>query len=452
MSQWCTASSLRPGLTSVGAHCFLLVPTIYISTRRVKPLTPSREKLTGARKEYLKLVAAKDIAKSSKARVVGNCRVAARVEPRLPLNPAHLLSFQPLLSTFVKMTKLSVWLQSCLHTKRKPKKWSPDQLPILLSKRRPITPTSFDQRACRFFQLPYDVRSIILLMAFGERALHVHIERDGEIWLWKGQVCHWVRVGFPPALGQSWSESCLQKNNLSGIPQEQLQIGIMGFLLSCRQAYAEGIDILYSANLIIIQSEPLLLHLPRLIPHNRLASIASLEIFVQILGTRNGDGEWSYNVDHLQPILQNLVTNCRNLRRFCLAFNINSRKSELLDGPVLPWIDAFWRSLQLREMKVELPAADYRAARTQTMVHPRDEPSGKWFEWSQWRCLDGEEPSMQRRYNERFPFPPLKLPIPDGGDESLESMGYWLREGDTGPGPVYSNCGIPWSPGERPSG
>lgn len=54
----------------------------------------------------------------------------------------------------------------------------------------------------------------------------------------------------------------------------------MGYLLSCRQGYAEGIHTLYSANCINIVSQPLLIHIPRLIPPNRLGSITSLEITV----------------------------------------------------------------------------------------------------------------------------------------------------------------------------
>jgi hypothetical protein len=38
--------------------------------------------------------------------------------------------------------------------------------------------------------------------------------------------------------------------------------------------------------------------------------------------------------------------------------------------------------------------------------------------------LDSEEPSMQHRPNRSYPFPPLKLLIPEGRDGGEESVGY----------------------------
>lgn len=59
------------------------------------------------------------------------------------------------------------------------------------------------------------------------------------------------------------------------------------------------------------------------------------------------------------------------------------------------------------------------------------------------RCLDDEEPSLQHRYTARFPLPPLKVPVSDDINESVESTGYWLSEGDAGPMPVAFSCGSP---------
>ncbi|KAK4237795.1 hypothetical protein C8A03DRAFT_15678 [Achaetomium macrosporum] len=55
-------------------------------------------------------------------------------------------------------------------------------------------------------------------------------------------------------------------------------IGIMGWLLACRQAYVDGIDILYRTNAFHISSLPLLLNLPRLMPPHHLAGITALEL------------------------------------------------------------------------------------------------------------------------------------------------------------------------------
>jgi hypothetical protein len=209
----------------------------------------------------------------------------------------------------------------------------------------------------------------------------------------------------------------------------------MGFLLSCRQAYTEGIDVLYSASCISIQSQPLLLHLPMLIPLNRLASITSLEIIITAHRIEQDNGRPSFNLDHLKPILDNIVTHCHHIRSLCLSFMVASRGHEILDGPALPLVDAFYRSMHLRNMRVELPARAYwLACNYQSMDdHPREAPAKGPFERSLWRSLDGEEPRVQSRAIECYPYPPLKLPILDDEDESVESMGYCLSEGDEGP-------------------
>jgi hypothetical protein len=342
------------------------------------------------------------------------------------------------------MGKLSTWLQKRLRSGRKSKKRSPDQLPILPPSRRPITPASIDTSTCLFFRLPYDIRSIILLMLFGERYLHVDIVRHEENWHWSSKVCDRNRVWRsrqPPMVGNAWNDTCLDTHSHTPTTLRRCNIGIMRFLLACRQAYTEGIHVLYSSNLISIRSEPLLLHLPQLIPANRLASITSLEIVIKAHGVVQ-DGKWSCDLDNLQPILKNIVTYFNHLRRFCLAFQVNSRCSRILGGPALPLLDNLYRSTQLREMKVELPWSEYQATRGPVLDHPRETPTKDWTGRSRWRCLDSEEPSIQYRYCERFPFPPLKVPMSDDSDEGVESAGYWLSEGDTGPHRGWVSCGI----------
>lgn len=50
---------------------------------------------------------------------------------------------------------------------------------------------------------------------------------------------------------------------------------------------------------------------------------------------------------------------------------------------------------------------------------------------------------MQDRNIERFPYPPLRLPVLDGEDASAESTGYWLMEGDDGPMLRPMMCNMP---------
>lgn len=62
--------------------------------------------------------------------------------------------------------------------------------------------------------------------------------------------------------------------------------------------------------------------------------------------------------------------------------------------------------------------------------HPREELFAGPFKNSRWRALDVVEPKVQWRSSERYPYPPLKMPLHEDGDESVESAGYWLLNGD----------------------
>ncbi|KAI8940057.1 hypothetical protein NX059_003776 [Plenodomus lindquistii] len=358
------------------------------------------------------------------------------------------------------MGKLSAWVRKHLVFRSgREKKQSKDQLPFLPSSRRPLTPTSssFSTATSPFFQLPYDIRHAIILMAFGQRTLHVDIVHREGTWHWRGGVCIRNFQEVLPSMRYKWLGPCFDactdgmesRKNTGGILDAH-DIGIMGFLLSCRQAYTEGINVLYSANCISIKTEPLLLHLPKLILHNRLASITSLEVIVEAHCLRQEEnGGLSFHLDHLKPILDNVATHCRHLQELCLSFIVEQRHGhEVLDGPALPLVDAFWRSMQLRNMRVELPSRDYSEAKVTDPKegdHPLEGPIKRPFGKSLWRSLDSKEPKVQYRSIERYPYPPLKLPKLEDEEESKESSGYWFSQGHEGAGPLWFNCGEPWS-------
>lgn len=352
------------------------------------------------------------------------------------------------------MPKLRAWVRKHLGFRSSREKQSTDHPLFLSSSRRPITPTTFDPPTCLFFQLPYDIRSLIIFMAFGGRTFHVDVVDQEGTWQWRSCVCF---RNFPENLPSArygwlgpWCDGCTEDMGRDARTlriSNGYEIGIMGFLLSCRQAYTEGIDVLYSANCISIKTEPLLLHLPRLIPHSRLASITSLEMVVEAHSVKQENGRFSYQLDHLEPFLDNAVTHCRHLRKFLVSFIVWQRHGhDLLDGPALPLLDAFWRSTQLRYMRVELPSRDYFAVETvESMItHPLEAPIKEVFGTSRWRSLDGEEPKVHIRSIERYPYPPLKLSALNDGYESKESAGYWLCEGlQWSYNPEYVGCGQP---------
>ncbi|EOA90046.1 uncharacterized protein SETTUDRAFT_167005 [Exserohilum turcica Et28A] len=241
---------------------------------------------------------------------------------------------------------------------------------------------------------------------------------------------------LPPApygwLGP-WSDPCMNiVHEQNGKLSKGYNIGIMGFLLSCKQAYAEGMHVLFSENCINIQSESLLLHLPQLITFNRLASITSLEVVITAHRVQKEDEKAYFNWDHLKPILDNISTHCHHLRSLCLSFMFADGSHGILDSPALSWIDTFHNSMQLRKMRIELPTQAYWTARhcwpeshCQSMEsYPlEDAINGALSEWL-WRSLDDEKPIVQIRSTERYPYPPLKLPVAENWNMNLESSGY----------------------------
>ncbi|KAL2133779.1 hypothetical protein VTI74DRAFT_1716 [Chaetomium olivicolor] len=80
---------------------------------------------------------------------------------------------------------------------------------------------------------------------------------------WEGSLCRCESEAAD--CGAAWArEGCF--------------IGVVGWLLACRQSYLDGIDVLYKTNTFHFSSLSLLQDLPRLLPPHRLGVITSLEL------------------------------------------------------------------------------------------------------------------------------------------------------------------------------
>ncbi|KAJ6441330.1 cyanamide hydratase [Purpureocillium lavendulum] len=231
------------------------------------------------------------------------------------------------------------------HRERRERKMERDSLSKLFlasaaHTRPPIAPSAGDAGARRrrtpskrsplFDHLPAEVRREILLLAFGERTLHMDLSfraplnlvprkpceswplhagilseslasgshlvaGRGKRWRWFGCVCHRFPPGetghlsFGRRRNNPWnhfrepdSDRCLEGagecNRWPGKWPDKCQIGVLGWLLTCRQAYAEGVEVLYKTNTIHIESPVLLRSIQDLIPRQRLSDITSLEL------------------------------------------------------------------------------------------------------------------------------------------------------------------------------
>ncbi|KAI5457176.1 hypothetical protein BGZ63DRAFT_84652 [Mariannaea sp. PMI_226] len=198
---------------------------------------------------------------------------------------------------------------------------------------RPVSRNAATRQAANdlfFGRLPPEIRYAIQLMAFGDRTLHMDLRFDHPFnliekrpypawaiharihsqtmagnshlrdsqdmrWRWFGCVCHRYPPSGPPHLhlgrrrNYPWGhfrepdvDLCLEGSGLCnewpGEWPSKCQIGIMGWLLSCRNAYMEGTSILYGANTIHIASPVLLRSIQDIIPRPRLADMTSLEL------------------------------------------------------------------------------------------------------------------------------------------------------------------------------
>lgn len=189
---------------------------------------------------------------------------------------------------------------------------------------------------------------------------------------------------------------------------------------------------LYSSNCFSISSIPLLLNLPRLLLPQRLAAMTSLELFIEARGIKDDHGGYKYPIDHLPPILDNISTHCRHLRRITIAIGCNSMFP--IDGYPAPHLDAFYRSMQLRDMRVELPTVSiFKCGRpVDVPLHPSD-PLDIEDYLLLWRCLDDDEPQTHLRYPSTYPYPPPKTMTPEDRRGNVPSAGYWVRRGQLKP-------------------
>ena len=211
-------------------------------------------------------------------------------------------------------------------------------------------------------------------------------------------------------------------------------------------SYAEGIDVLYGTNTIVIDSEPLMLHLPQLTLPQRLRSITSLELLIKAhvhMGrTENGSSIIvGADFNQLPPVLEMLPAHFKSLRRLHLSLHcgVYAPPDRIeLDG-TLSTIDACYRSMressgQLQTMTIELPRTSFGACEDRANRMPAEHAYEEKERACVWRCFEGEklnrEPELQWRMASNYPEPPLQLPSPDNEGRRVASSGYWIFEGN----------------------
>ncbi|KAG9251757.1 uncharacterized protein F5Z01DRAFT_265478 [Emericellopsis atlantica] len=218
---------------------------------------------------------------------------------------------------------------------------------------------------CLFFRrLPPEIRIQIYNHAFGNQTLHMDLSyiwpdtprsrvaaEDGstrhcaitpmeshpsyrdldstqpKAWRWWGSVCHREppphemsvirRWDLEPA---PWYDKCRNGDVKycavwGGAWPARCQIGVMGWLLSCRLAYDETIDVLYRQNTLHIVSHAIFENLNRLFLAQRLSCISSLEIkFGTSIISMHRWASYRKAIDGIQNLFQVLTAQLPSLR------------------------------------------------------------------------------------------------------------------------------------------
>ncbi|KYK53974.1 hypothetical protein DCS_05923 [Drechmeria coniospora] len=227
-------------------------------------------------------------------------------------------------------------------------------------------PASLDSKPNYLFaRIPAEIRQQIVHMAFGEQILHMDLSfryssptldgssaemgvkthagllgplgcksdlktlvgnREKKCWIWYGCVCHRFSPNATPlSLGRRSNrpvrprcdpdaDKCLfgwaKCDEWPGEWPVKCRIGIMGWLLTCKLAYVEGIHVLYRTNTIHIASPALLRSLQHLLPPRRLSDLTSLELVwdprTLRLGSFFASNETSKRNDEERPLFPSL--------------------------------------------------------------------------------------------------------------------------------------------------
>ncbi|KAM5357506.1 hypothetical protein ACJZ2D_016196 [Fusarium nematophilum] len=370
------------------------------------------------------------------------------------------------------------------------------QLPRLPKPRpRDLTPSGFRQGSYReasfqesaYFKIPIDVRRQILRLAFGDRRLHMDLSNshpdaplasDKSIddhhcgidsiqskkvankrerlvdktrpksWQWWSSVCHRLPPDHDATLtgpmtnggpDGPWADHCrlgeaAHCHSWPGHVPSKCHIGIMGWLLSCRQNYAEAIDVLYSTNTIAMTGEAMLVHLSQLLLPQRLAAITSLEISWPLKTRYVGDSWLVADEAHLNVILQLLSAEFPGLRRLYVSLEESDRlrffhKEEYFPA-IQHYLDDFvGRMPLLDECTFALPDIIFDCIFSS--VAYAVEENGQWLSdgyYQVWRGLDGKMDAIRLPFVDSYPGPPCHL-VQSG----TRQAGYWILNGSNKP-------------------
>ncbi|KAB5570000.1 hypothetical protein GE09DRAFT_1101339 [Coniochaeta sp. 2T2.1] len=173
-----------------------------------------------------------------------------------------------------------------------------------------IDPDTKPASSCAFFEvLPPELRRHILIHAFGNRTLHVRQ---------LGTVCR--RLELQPAGVNPASDDCVREYHSLRMLKSDWNIGALSWLLTCRLAYVEGVEVLYATNTLHVCTSGVGSHqipITEHLSHRQLNLIISLEWVIKPRFLSEIDGGAS---GRLAEFLQAMPEVLPNLQRLYIGF------------------------------------------------------------------------------------------------------------------------------------
>ncbi|KLP21017.1 uncharacterized protein LW94_12596 [Fusarium fujikuroi] len=298
-------------------------------------------------------------------------------------------------------------------------------LPNPLPRPRCLTPSGFRDVAekpglpkpkptfqhCAYYKLPPDMRRYILILAFGNRRLHMDLSYDYP--------------DISPELIQP-----LEKNHCGIALENMHSIKLRAVDDTKPRSYAEAIGILYSKNTIIMANEAMITHLPQLLVPHRLASITSHEISWNLKSRYHSGIRNVIDEADLKHVCEIISTQFPQLRRLYLSLEksrqLRAYYPEEVWSAISPHLDSLAQAMpSLTEHAISLPDTLFNsilwdAKRTDTGSY-----SEICHSYNQmWRSTDGKMDVIHLPYVDSYPKVPYHIP-----SSIFKYKGYWILNG-----------------------
>ncbi|KAG9258057.1 uncharacterized protein F5Z01DRAFT_315994 [Emericellopsis atlantica] len=260
--------------------------------------------------------------------------------------------------------------------------------------------------------------------AHGDRSSRRQI-RLPRVWEWGSSDCHrnapWLK-DYPKdfwrqntPLDVDW---CMKgQGRICGVwfgeKPYKCRIGAMDWLLSCRQAYEEGIHILYGTNTFFLSSDFLLAHLADYILPQRLAQMTSFEVILDLPLYKSHQSLFRPSSAALVSVLRGLSKT--GMRQLYLCLHDHCLWGSLLEiDPVhiLDTIDTFILSSRMESVVLEIQPHALKRLEAEAVSLPEETSRNAQPRTTYprlWRCLDDDQ-GLARTQRRKCLYPLVPAP------------------------------------------